>query len=144
MWKSVGFTFASSRMPSRLPAWSGSSESCLKTSSDQISSSIGPSSGIQGKDPEGVYDPAPKGVPAGGTSKSSKGSLAGPDPAGESREASAGSTPEVIKAGTLKRGPPRLLQRSAPPVTRSLKECHPPPVACPCPRWEIRGEELND
>ena len=32
-------------------------------------------------------------------------SLGGPDPAGESRGASAGSTPEVIKAGALEEGP---------------------------------------
>ena len=92
-------------MPSRLPAWSGSSESCLKLSSDQISSSIGLSSGIQGKAPEGVYDSAPEGVPARGTSKSSTGSLAGPDPTGEFRRASAGSTHEVIKAGTPEERP---------------------------------------
>ena len=92
-------------MPSRLPAWSGSSKSCLKLPSDQISSSISPSSGIHGKPPDGAYDPAPKGVPAGGTVKSSSGSLAGPDPAGELRGASAGSTPEVIKAGTPKEVP---------------------------------------
>ena len=92
-------------MPSRLPAWSGSSESYLKLSSDQISSSIGPSSGIQGKPPDGACDPAPKGAPAGGTSNSSSGSLAGPVLVGGLRGTSAELSPDVSKAGAREEVP---------------------------------------
>ena len=92
-------------MPSQLPAWSGSSESCLKLSSDQSSSSIGPSSGIQGKPPDGACDPAPKGAPTEGTSNYSSGSLAGPVLAGGLRGISVGSSPEDSKARTREEAP---------------------------------------
>ena len=101
----TGFTFASSLKPSRFPAWSGSSESCLKLFSDQISSNIGPSSGIQGKPPDGADDPAPKGAPAGGTSKSSSGSLAGPVLAGGLRGTSTESSLEDSRARTREEAP---------------------------------------